>query len=86
MALKLKMKDFASQPYICILKKRLFRSNCIGNDQMKEGYCRLIAYAYQSKLLAKELVKIKQLGGKADFYTFLIENEPKTLAFKEDLA
>jgi hypothetical protein len=53
---------------------------------MKEGYCRLIAFAYQSKLLAKELVKVKQLAGKADFYTFLINSKPKTCAYRDDLA
>lgn len=85
MVLKLKMKSLTDQPYICILKKRLFRTNC-NNDAKKEAYCRLIAHSYQKKLLAKELVQIKQQAGKADFYTFIIDNEPKTLAYKDDIA
>ena len=80
------MKGLTDQPYICILKKRLFKTNCNTQEDKKEAYCRLIAYAYQNKLLTKECVKIKQLAGKADFFTFLIENEPRTMPFKEDLA
>jgi hypothetical protein len=46
LTLKFKLKDLSTQPYICLLKKRLFRTNCISNDLMFEGYCRLIAFAY----------------------------------------
>ena len=86
MILKLRMKGLTDQPYICILKKRLFRTNCNKLEEKKEVYCRLIAYAYQNKLLTKEVVQIKQVAGKADYFTFMVDNEPKTMPFKEDLA
>lgn len=86
MTLKINLKGFSDQPYICLLKKRLFRTNCNTSEEKKEAYCRLIAYAYQNKLLTKEVVQIKQVQGKADFYTYVIDNEPKTMAYKEDLA
>lgn len=87
MALKLKMKAHTDQPYVCLLGKRLFRTNCSERDDKSEFYCRLIAHAYHHKLLARAEAPAKALAGKqADYYTFLVDNVPKTLPWDDSLA
>jgi hypothetical protein len=66
--------------YIAILQKNLFRSNCLDNQM---AYCRLIGTAYSKKMLVK--AKVEGLTGK-EFYTFMIDNKPQTIAFDDDLA